>query len=103
MAIRKSAEEEFVVKGNIDEWLPRCQKALEGGEFKNIKFNKLISQFEADYKTFKVHGGLIVTLIPKDNDVLLKLKSTGNMDNIWALLKSPNQIILSKFKDSLFS
>lgn len=101
MAIRKSAEEEFVVKGNIDEWLLRCQKALEAGGFKNIKFNQLISQFEAGYKTFKVYGELVITLIPQNDGVLLKLKSTGNIDNVWALLKSPNVVILSKFKESL--
>ena len=101
MAIRKSEEEEFMVTGTIAEWISKCQKALEMGGFKNIKLNQLISQIEADYKTFMVVGSLTVTFLSQNDGIFIKLKSTGNMDNIFALLKSPNQIILSKFKDSL--
>jgi hypothetical protein len=101
MAIRKTQEEEFFVASAINDLIPKCQKALEDGNFKNIKFNQLLSTFEADYKTFTVIGNLNLTLVPQNDGVVLKLKSTANVDNIFALLKSPNGIILSKFKDNL--
>jgi hypothetical protein len=103
MAIRKSEEEEFVVVGTTDIWAEKCKQALDAGGFKNIKHNQILNQLEADYKTFKVVGSIVVTLLSQNENTVIKLKSTGNMDNIFALMKSPNSIILASFKDNIKS
>jgi hypothetical protein len=101
MAIRKSEEEEFVVVGTTDIWAEKCKQALDAGGFKNIKHNQILNQLEADYKTFKVVGSIIITLLPQNEKTVIKIKATGNMDNIFALIKSPNSVILSSFKDNI--
>ena len=44
MAVRKSKEETFSVKGNQEEWLKKAEQALLRGEFTNVKTNKIINQ-----------------------------------------------------------
>jgi hypothetical protein len=100
MAVRKSKEETFSVKGDIDEWMKKGEKALQNGGFSNVKKNKLFNQLTADYKKMTVVGDIIVTLIPEENNIKINTKSTANVDNIFALFNSPNQKILDQFKNS---
>lgn len=44
MGIRKSKEETFSVKGNIEEWLNKSEQALNKGGFSKVKSNKLLNQ-----------------------------------------------------------
>ena len=39
--------------------------------------------------------------MPDDEDTKITAVSTANVDNIFALFKSPNKTILSKFKEGL--
>ena len=100
MAIRKSKEETFSVKGNTEEWLTKAEQALYKGGFANVKTNKLLNQITADYKKWTVWGEIIVTLLPDRENVKINAKSTANVDNIFALLSSPNQKILNQFKNN---
>lgn len=101
MAIRKSKEETFSVKGYAEEWLVKSEKALYKGGFKNIKINKLLNQITADYKKLTVWGEIIVTLFPETDNIKITAKSTANVDNIFALFSSPNQKILDQFKNNI--
>ena len=101
MAIRKSVEEEFLIMQGVSILIEKCKNSLQKGGFTNIKYNSIINQIEADYKTFKVVGNITITLLPINESTTVKVKSTANMDNIFALIKSPNIIILSAFKDNL--
>jgi hypothetical protein len=51
MAIRKTAEEEFIVNGDKDVWFRNCTTALDTGGFKDIRENTTLSQIEAKFKT----------------------------------------------------
>jgi len=99
MAIRKSKEETFSVKGNIDEWMIKGEKALQNGGFSNVKNNKLLNQLTADYKKLTVVGEIAVTLMPEGDNIKINAKSSANTDNIFALFTSPNQKILEQFKN----
>lgn len=101
MAIRKSVDEEFLIFEDINILTEKCKKSLQTGGFTNIKHNSIINQFEADYKTFKVVGSIIITFFATNEGVTIKVRSTANMDNIFALINNPNKIILSAFKDNL--
>jgi len=100
MAIRKSREETFSVKGNTEEWLTKAEQALYKGGFANVKTNKLLNQLTGDYKKLTVWGEIIVTLLPEGGNIKINAKSTANADNIFALFSSPNQKILDQFKNN---
>jgi len=102
MAVRKSAEEDVTVSGTVIEWMAKSSSALSAGGFTKITTNEQISQISANYKKMTVWGEIIVTLHPvTELSVRINMKSTANVDNIWALLSSPNKKILSKFKENL--
>jgi hypothetical protein len=113
MAIRGSKEENFQIKGSINEVVEKCLTALQKGGFKKIKFNETINQFEADYKPSiiftTVYGSIKITLtennsfsnVDNKNLVNVNVISTANIDNIYALFSSPNDKILSYFKNNL--
>lgn len=91
----------MVVSGDRKEWLSKCVGALESSGFTEVKENGELCQVEAAYKKFMTRGTILITLIPVDSDTKITVVSTANMDNIYALFKSPNKTILSAFKDGL--
>jgi hypothetical protein len=101
MGIRKSTEETFVVSGTREEWLKKTQEALTEQGFTKIKASDTLFQIEANYKKLTVWGNIILTLIPEGGDTKINAKATANVDNIFALFKSPGQTILSAFKSGL--
>jgi hypothetical protein len=101
MGIRKSMEEEVVVTGDRSEWLSKCVTSLKSAGFTKISENATTYQIEANYKKFMAWGSLTVTLSPSGNDTKIKAISTANVDNIFALFKSPNKTILTAFKKNL--
>jgi hypothetical protein len=101
MAVRKSIEETYSVKGITEEWLIKVEEALSKGGFTMIKKNNLLNQITGNYKKFTVWGEISITLIPEGENVRINAKSTANVDNIYALFNSPNQIIINQFKDNL--
>lgn len=101
MGIRKSKEETFFIKGNVEDVLLKSQEALVRGNFTNVKMNSTINQVTGNYKKMTVWGELIVSVLPEGENVKINAKSTANIDNIFALFTSPNQKILNKFKNNL--
>lgn len=100
MALRKSKEESFTVKGNLAELLANVEQAFNMGGFANIKTNKLLNQITGDYKKLTTWGELVVTLLPEAENIKINAKSTANTDNLFALFSSPNQKILNQFKNN---
>jgi len=101
MAIRKSMQEEMVVSGSREEWLQKCVKVLELSGFTKVTKNTAIYQIEANYKKFMTWGTVLITLSPSGTDTKITAVSTANVDNIFALFKSPNKTILFAFKEGL--
>jgi hypothetical protein len=52
-------------------------------------------------KTFSTWGAIAVTLLPEGGNTKIVAKATANIDNIFALFKSPGQTILAAFKQGL--
>jgi len=101
MAIRKSMEERICIEGNRNEWLQKINNALSVAGFTNVICDSLLFQVKGDYKKVSIWGDIIVTLIPfgtNDDKTEMYIKSTANVDNIYALFKSPNKTIIEKFK-----
>lgn len=69
MAVRKSKEETFSVKGDTEKWLTKAEQALHKGGFANIKTNKPLNQITGDYKKLSVWSEIIVTLLPEVGNV----------------------------------
>lgn len=101
MAIRKSKEENFQININLKDGIEKCKNALEKGEFTKIELNKTINQFNADYKKLSVWGEIKITLTENNDKLNVNVISTANSDNLFALFNSPNDKILSQFKNNL--
>lgn len=101
MAVRKSLQEQMVVAGIREEWLKKCARALKSSGFTKVTTNGTLYQIEANYKKFTTWGTILITLTPDGNDTRITAVSTANVDNVYALFKSPNKAILSKFKEGL--
>lgn len=91
-------EEVIVVSGAREAWMVKCVAALESSGFTNVTRNTLLYQIEANYKKFMTWGDVRITLTPSGLDTRMALVSTANVDNIYALFKSPNAVILAAFK-----
>lgn len=104
MAVRKSMEEKFCVGGFRDIWLKNIENALQKSGFEHITSDSTLYQVKGDYKKFTVWGEVLVTLLPfgnTDNQTEINIKSTANVDNIYALFKSPNKTIIEAVKAGL--
>ena len=100
MAIRKSKQETFEVRGNIEEIKQRVESALDNGNFTSINTNNLLNQITANYKKFSVWGEIKITLSENQDKTKIDVVSTANSDNIFALFSSPNDAILNAFKNN---
>jgi hypothetical protein len=101
MAIRKSVEEVIVVAGPREMWLNRCAQALQNSGFTKIGVNPGLFQVSGDYKKLSIWGEILIILLPEGPNTRLAVKSTANVDNVYALFKSPTKEIISKFKEGL--
>ena len=101
MAIRKSVDSTFVLDNDREQILIDCESALKKGNFKKIEVNKTIYQLTAKYKTFTVVGEIEINLIPDGEKTSVQVKSTGNIDNVFALFGSPGKKILNQFSSNL--
>lgn len=48
-----------------------------------------------------MHGDILVTLLPDGGNTKIHMKATANMDNLFALVRSPTKEIIGKFKAGL--
>ena len=71
--------------------LSDCELALDKGNFKDISTNKTLYTLNAKYKTFTVIGQIDITLLPDGERTSVQVKSTGNVDNIFALFGSSGE------------
>lgn len=104
MAIKKSLEEHICVDGNREEWLKIINNALDISDFTKVNCDKTLYQVKADYKKLTTWGEIIITLTPSSTSNTktdITIKSTANVDNIYAIFKSPNKTIIKEFKDAL--
>ncbi|MDC0037244.1 hypothetical protein OAJ30_01050 [Alphaproteobacteria bacterium] len=101
MAIRKSIKEDIFLSKDINNSIELCENALNAGNFTNINKNTTINQLTADYKKFSVWGEITISLLPNDQGTNIAIECMANIDNAFALFKSPGKTILRKFKDNL--
>lgn len=100
MAIRKSIEEKIQIQGTKNEIFLKIEEALKKGKFQNVKKNEFTFQIEAKYQKLTIWGEIIISIIENGNDYMLNIKSTANVDNVFALFTSPNQKIINNFKQN---
>ena len=103
MAIRKSKEQTFNVKGELEPIKQKCVNALETGGFKKIETNDFLNQISAKYSKSTVVGKIDITLAEKEKGIEINVKSIANTDNIFALISSPNDKIMNAFSSNLGS
>jgi hypothetical protein len=101
MAIRRSVERVIVVDGPRNQWISRCEHALQSGGFSAVEANTTLNQIEGTYHKVFVWGEILVTLLPEGANTRIVAKATANVDNIWALFSSPTKKILTVFKAGL--
>src|SRR5438270_475220 len=104
MAIRKTVEETLVVDGKREDWLGKCAGAMRDQDFTRISESQSLYEVTADYKKWRPGAGwgtLAVTLHPEGERTRMVLRATANVDNIWALFRSPGRQIIDRFKAGL--
>lgn len=102
MAIRKSIKETLVVDGAREDWFEHSRLALERSGFSKIEVVQPLSQLQAAYRKLTLWGTLQVTLLPEGDDgTRIELDATGNVDNLYAIFRSPSRKILDTFKAEL--
>ena len=101
MAIRKSEFQELFFSKDIKNTMKLCENALKAGGFKNIKKNNIINQLNGEIKKITLVGEIKITLLPQDQGTKLSIDCMANVDNIYALFKSPGRAILEKFTENL--
>jgi hypothetical protein len=97
MAIRKGKEQSLQVQGPIEEVKTQCINALRDGLFKKITANTSMNKISAKYNNFTVVGRIDIALSSNGNKVNIYLKTSANVDNIFALSASPNDKIMDAF------
>jgi hypothetical protein len=104
MAIRKRVEETLVVDGAREAWLTRSRTALELRGFTKIEVSEALFQVRANYKKFTTWGDIQISLLPSgDAATAVQVAATANVDNVFALFKSPGRKIVDEFKAGLDS
>jgi len=74
MAIRKSAEEVFVVAGARDDIIRRCQEALTAGGFSGVEANTTLYQVVGIFRSLTTWGEIIVTLLPEGTNTRVAVR-----------------------------
>jgi len=100
MAIRKSKEKKLQLQDTLENVREKCLSALTKGGFKSVENNESLNQIAAKFNNFFVVGKIEIMLTKDDNGVDVNLKSTANVDNIFALFSSPNDKIMNTFTDN---
>lgn len=103
MAIRRSKTQKFQTATSVNDAIKKCELALSKGGFKNITTNKSLKQLGGQYKKFTVWGEIEVALFEVNGETEINIKSTANVDNIFALFSSPNNKILKAFSSNFES
>lgn len=98
MAIRKTVEEAFVVAGARDEVLRRCEHVLSAQGFTHVNSNSVLFQVEGKLHKFALWGEIVLALLPEGANTKIVAKATANVDNVFALFRSPSMKILQAFK-----
>jgi hypothetical protein len=90
-----------LVTGPREQWLSRTQQALKSGGFTKVSTSETLYQVTGSYKKLTTWGEIQVTLAPHGDHTQITARATANVDNIYALFKSPGQTILRQFKNNL--
>jgi hypothetical protein len=100
MAIRKSMEEILVVRGTREDWLTRVAKSLMAGGYKDVRTSEPLGQVTGKYRKFPTYGEITVTVCPAaaTDMTQLTLRTTADVDNIYALFSSPNKKLMGVAK-----
>jgi hypothetical protein len=102
MAVRKAVSETLVVDCTRDEWLGRCGAVLERSGFKSVQTNVTLGQIQGEYHKATTWGTLTLTLSPNgEARTTIEATATGNVDNLFALFRSPGRKILDAFKSGM--
>lgn len=101
MAIRGTKKEKYKIRGEVDFVKSNILQSLQLAGFKNIECNDFVNQIKASYNSFIVVGYIVITLYEEKEYVCVEAEATANVDNIFALISSPTQKILNKFKEYL--
>ncbi|WP_139312882.1 hypothetical protein [Novacetimonas hansenii] len=102
MAIQKSKVETFQVSGSRQDWLSKCEKALHNAGFKSVLVNSELSLLSAKISTLTLSGSIKIFISESDSGFInLRAESSANIDNIYALFRSPNNKILEMFSKNI--
>jgi hypothetical protein len=99
MAIRKSMQERFTVKGQRDAVLSQAAAGLQVQGFKDVREQRHLGQVSARYKSMTLVGDVLITVLPSQAGMVqVELRTTAAVDNVFALFGSPNAKLLSRAK-----
>lgn len=102
MAVRKSVHEDFVVDGSRGEWFALRGDTLELAGFRNLDSSSRLFQRVGTYRRFPPTASSALGFTPwGTRQCRIAVTATANVDNLYALFKSPGRAIIEKFKQAL--
>lgn len=103
MSIRRSASEQLVLQGSPPAWLERCAEALTRENFTRIAVDSALGQVRGNFKPLvgSLYGDIVIMLTPEGCNTRVSLVATANVDNVYALVRSPGTRLIEKFKKGL--
>jgi len=82
--------------------LSKCEKALHNAGFKSVLVNSELSLLSAKISTLTLSGSIKIFISESDSGFInLRAESSANIDNIYALFRSPNNKILEMFSKNI--
>jgi len=95
--------EELVLEGTREQWLDLCTQALINSGFKKVEANNSLGQVSGNFKPIigTLYGEIKVSLLPEGNYTKIRIEALANVDNEYALAKSPGARLIAKFKEAL--
>ncbi len=101
MAIRKSRDSSLVVEGDRADWVSHTVGAMRRAGFTKIEPNEPLGVVTGEYHKATTWGKLEVTLRPVTGGTEVAMHATANVDNIYALFRSPTDKVIQAFRDQL--
>jgi hypothetical protein len=102
MALFHPLEEKFVVAGTREEWVKRCEEALQATpHFQDVTSSAELFRVSARYRRPPVWGDIYLTLTPEGSGSTCITARAMALPNLFALVFSPERRILEHFASGL--
>jgi len=100
--LQKTFREAFLVVGEPDAWLQRCEHALVSQGFTSVRVDPALGQVRGDYKhTLGPSGGLVVTVTAEGPNTRLFVRVNASVNGVRSRSRRPTTRLIERFREGL--